>query len=209
LRAIAHDPLPGSFYARDVVQVARETLGKRLVRVTAEGATTGRIVEVEAYLARDDAANHAHRGQTRRNASMFGPPGHAYVYAIHARFCLNVVTEPAGVPSAVLIRAVEPLDGIELMVQRRGTGDPRNLTRGPARLCEAFGIDRSLDGWDLTRGEQLWVTAELMTDPQPVQIATATRVGVTAAENLPLRFFIAGSPFVSRPGRARRTRQKT
>jgi len=196
-----HEPLPGSFYARDVVQVAREILGKRLVRVTAEGATIGRIVEAEAYLARDDPANHAHRGQTRRNASMFGPPGHAYVYAIHARFCLNVVTEPVGVPSAVLVRAVEPLDGVELMRQRRGTSAPLNLTRGPARLCEAFAIDYSLDGWDLTRGEELWVTVEPNSDPQPVQIATATRVGVTAAQDLPLRFFITGNPFVSRPPR--------
>ncbi len=203
-----HDPLPRSFYTHDPVHVGREILGKRLVRATAEGVTTGRIVEVEAYLACDDPANHAHRGQTRRNASMFGPPGHAYVYAIHARFCLNVVTEPAGVPSAVLIRAVEPLDGLELMRQRRSTGDPLNLTRGPARLCEAFAIDRSLDGWNLTRGEELWVTVEPNRDPQPVQIATATRVGVTAAQDLPLRFFITGSPFVSRPARAHSKRRR-
>jgi DNA-3-methyladenine glycosylase len=199
-----HDSLPGSFYARGVVQVARDILGKLLVRATAEGATTGRIVETEAYLARGDPANHAHRGQTRRNASMFGPPGRAYVYAIHARFCLNVVTESIGVPSAVLIRAVEPLDGLELMMQRRGIDDRVNLARGPARLCEAFAIDRSLDGWDLTHGEELWVTVEPRLDPPPVQIATATRVGVTAAQDLPLRFFIAGSPFVSRPPRGHR-----
>ena len=196
-----HEPLPDSFYARDAVQVAHEILAKRLVRVTAEGATIGRIVEAEAYLAHDDPANHAHRGQTRRNASMFGPPGHAYVYAIHARFCLNVVTERVGVPSAVLIRAVEPVDGVELMRQRRGTSVPRNLTRGPARLCEAFAIDRSLDGWDLTRGEELWVTVEPSPAPQAVQIATAPRVGVTAAQDLPLRFFITGNQFVSKPPR--------
>jgi DNA-3-methyladenine glycosylase len=179
-------------------------LGRRLVRTSAEGVTAGRIVEVEAYLPRDDPANHAHRGQTRRNAPMFGPPGHAYVYAIHARFCLNAVTEPAGVPSAVLIRAVEPLEGLELMQHRRGTSDPLNLARGPARLCEAFAIDRTLDGWDLTLGEQLWLTADPDRVRKSIQIATAPRVGVTAAEDLELRFFFTGSPFVSHVPRERR-----
>ena len=104
---VVSEPLPREFYDRDVRQVARDLPGKLLVRLTRDGITTGRIVEVEAYLAHDDPANHAYHGQTRRNASMFGPPGHAYVYAIHARFCLNVVTEPAGVPSAVLIRSTD------------------------------------------------------------------------------------------------------
>jgi DNA-3-methyladenine glycosylase len=189
--------LPRDFYDRDVVQVARRLLGQRLARVVGDAVTAGRIVEVEAYLARDDTANHAHRGQTRRNASMFGPPGQAYVYAIHARFCLNVVTEPAGVPSAVLIRAVEPLEGLELMQQRRGTLDRLDLARGPARLCEAFAIDRTLDGCDLTAGKHLWIDAG---GPQadPFEIVTAARVGVTSAKDLPLRFFVADSPFVSR-----------
>jgi DNA-3-methyladenine glycosylase len=194
------DPLPRSFYERDVVQVARDLLGKRLVRLAGNELTAGRIVEVEAYLAHDDPANHAYRGQTRRNASMFGPPGHAYVYAIHARFCLNVVTEPAGVPSAVLLRAVEPLEGLKLMQERRGTTDRLNLARGPARLCEAFAIDRTLDGWDLTRAERLWIAAKTA-ESEPIEIITTTRVGVTSAKNLPLRFFVAGSPFVSRSGR--------
>jgi DNA-3-methyladenine glycosylase len=202
---VVSEPLPRRLYARPVVRVARELLSKRLIRTSAEGVTAGRIVEVEAYLARDDPANHAHRGQTRRNASMFGPPGHAYVYAIHARFCLNVVTEPAGVPSAVLIRAVEPLEGIELMQQRRGTTDLTNLARGPARLCEAFAIDRTLDGWDLTRGERLWLASDADPPREPARIATAARVGVTAARDLQLRFFRDGNPFVSRLPRARRT----
>lgn len=193
-------PLPRSFYDRDVVQVARDLLGKRLVR-EAEGARlVGRIVEVEAYLARNDPANHAHRGQTRRNAAMFGPPGHAYVYAIHARFCLNVVTEPVGVPSAVLIRAVQPLSGLELMQERRRTTEIQKLASGPARLCEALGIDRRLDGWDLTRGSVLWLAAAPPDEPPP-QVGTTTRVGITAARELPLRFFVVDSPFVSRPSR--------
>lgn len=182
------------------MQVARDLLGKRLVRATAGNLTAGRIAEVEAYLARDDPANHAYRGRTQRNAAMFGPPGHAYVYAIHARFCLNVVTEPAGVPSAVLIRAVEPLEGLELMQDRRRTTAPLNLARGPARLCEAFAIDRTLNGWDLTRAERLWIDT-LAPAPEPVEIATATRIGVTSAKDLPLRFFTAGCPFVSRGGK--------
>jgi DNA-3-methyladenine glycosylase len=199
------EPLPRSLYAREVIRVARDVLGKRLIRRGRDGLTAGRIVEVEAYLAHDDPANHAHRGRTRRNASMFGPPGHAYVYAIHARFCLNVVTEPAGVPSAVLIRAVEPLEGIELMQQRRGTTDLMNLARGPARLCEAFAIDHTLDGWDLTRGERLWLGSDADPPREPVQIASATRVGVTAAKDLQLRFFVAASPFVSHSPREHRT----
>ncbi len=182
------------------MQVARDLLGKRLVRVTDNALTAGRIVEVEAYLARDDPANHAHRGRTRRNGAMFGPPGHAYVYAIHARFCLNVVTEPAGVPSAVLLRAVEPLEGMKIMEHRRGTRDPLNLARGPARLCEAFAIDRTLDTWDLSCTDQLWIDDQ-SPPPDPIEIVTAPRVGVTSAKDLPLRFFLADCPFASRGGR--------
>jgi DNA-3-methyladenine glycosylase len=226
-RAIPHDlapPLPRRFYARDVLEVARGLLGQFLVRAASAGITSGRIVEVEAYLARGDPANHAFRGPTRRNASMFGPPGHAYVYAIHSRWCLNAVTEPEGVPSAVLIRAVEPAAGIELMRQRRrsrarpnngalgASADApplRDLARGPARLCEAFAIDRALDGWDLTRGEELWITempasmgssGRRRLHAAPARIVAAPRVGVTSAFDLPLRFFFADDPFVSRPG---------
>ena len=204
----ARSPLPREFYDREVVTVARELLGTVLLRASESGLVAGRIVEVEAYLGADDPASHAYRGRSRRNASMFGPPGHAYVYAIHSRWCLNVVTEPAGVPSAVLIRAIEPLAGLELMRKRRaarakrhgnsiGSRAPLDLARGPARLCEAFAIDRALDGWDLTRGAQLWIasgTAPL----DPAEIATSRRVGVTSARDVLLRFYVAGSPFVSR-----------
>jgi DNA-3-methyladenine glycosylase len=199
---MGQDPLPRWFYDRDVVQVARELLGQLLLRVTAEGVTTGRIVEVEAYLAHGDSANHAYRGRTRRNAAMFGPPGHAYVYPIHSRFCLNAVTGPEGIPSAVLIRAVVPLVGLEHMQHRRRTTDLHNLARGPARLCEAFAIDRNFDGWDLTRGEVLWLAASETPLPGAAEEVIATpRVGVTSAQDLLLRFAIAGSRFVSRaPG---------
>jgi len=193
----ASRPLDRDFYDRDPIDVARDLLGAILVRRFNRAATTGRIVEVEAYLAKDDTANHAFRGQTRRNASMFGPPGHAYVYAIHARYCLNVVTEPEGVPSAVLIRAVEPLEGINVMRRRRRREKLTDLCRGPARLCEAFAIDRSLDGWDVTLGEKLWL--EPGEQPVPAdQISSSPRVGVTSAHDLPLRFYVRDCPFVSR-----------
>jgi len=192
------EPLSHDFYFGDVEDVARAMLGKQLVRVTANGMTAGRIVEVEAYLSRQDPANHGHRGQTRRNATMFGTGGHAYVYSIHARYCLNAVTEPEGVPCAVLIRAVEPLEGLDLMRERRRRTNVLDLARGPARLCEAFGIDRSLDGWDLTRGEELWLADEDGTTVNAANIAVAQRVGVSAGADLPLRFFMADSRFVSK-----------
>jgi DNA-3-methyladenine glycosylase len=127
---------------------------------------------------------------------MFGPPGHAYVYAIHSRYCLNVVTQGEGVPSAVLIRAVEPVAGLKSMQRRRGRAPLRDLARGPGRLCEAFAIDRSLDGWDLTAGKGLWIAQGENTEL--VHIGTSARIGVTSAQQAPLRFFVCESPFVSK-----------
>ena len=192
-------PLARSFYDRDPISVARSLLGMQLVRASREGIVSGQIVEVEAYLAENDPACHAARGPTRSNQSIFGPAGHAYVYPIHSRHCVNAVTEPANRGSAVLIRAVEPLKGIELMRNRRRADNQRDLTRGPARLCEAFDIDRSLDGWDLTTGSRLWITAG--DPPAGGETGTSRRVGVTSAKDLELRFFVAGNPCVSRlPG---------
>lgn len=193
-------PLARDFYDRDVTTVARGLLGMGLFRRTRAGVTIGRIVEVEAYLAAGDPACHAARGKTRKNASMFGLPGRAYVYAIHSRWCLNAVTEPRGTPSAVLIRAVEPLTGQSLMASRRGTDRERDLARGPGRLCEAMDINRSLDGWNLAAGRRLWI-APLSSEPPAEPIVSTTRVGVTSAHDLPLRFLIAGSAFVSKPPR--------
>jgi DNA-3-methyladenine glycosylase len=190
-------PLARRFYNRDVVQVTRELLGRHLIRESPEGTTVGRIVEVEAYLPENDSSCHAAKGKTRRNASMFGPPGHAYVYAIHSRWCLNVVTEPEDVGCAALIRAVEPLEGLDLMRSRRGREKPLELARGPGRLCEAFGIDRALDGWDLTLGETLWITAIKRPLAKSEAVGISPRIGVTSAHELMLRFFIAGSPWVS------------
>ena len=190
-------PLPRSFYDRPVVTAARDLLGKRLLRETVEGLVGGRIVEAEAYLAADDPACHAAKGQTRKNAAMFGLPGHAYVYSIHARYCLNAVTEPEGVPSAVLIRALEPLDGVPFMAGRRRTQKLLDLTRGPARLCEALDLDRRYNGWDLTTGRELWIADDPQYELAEHQIAVSPRIGVTSAHELPLRFYVAGSPFVS------------
>jgi len=185
------------FYNRDPTMVAKELLGKVLVRETPEGVTAGVIVETEAYLAQGDPANHAFRGMTNRNKSMFGPPGHAYVYRIYQVCCLNAVTEPEGVPSAVLIRALMPIEGVELMRERLGRFD-RLPTTGPGKLCKAMAIDLSLDGWDLTLGEQLWVAE----GDEPVEfgesdISVTARIGVTAAKDLPLRFFLKRQPFVN------------
>lgn len=187
-------PLPQDFYNHDPVVVARELLGKLLVRRTRGGLCTGRIVETEAYLAQDDEACHASRGPTRRNATMFGPPGRAYVYRIHQVFCLNAVTEPEGTPSAVLFRAVEPLAGVELMRKQAGKSVLHHVARGPGLLCWAFGIDRELDGWDLTQGRRLWIAEH---DVMDCEIVVSPRIGVGAAKELPLRFYLKDHACVS------------
>jgi DNA-3-methyladenine glycosylase len=127
---------------------------------------------------------------------MYGSAGLLYVYSIHSRWCLNVVTEREGVPSAVLIRAVEPLTGIDLMSVRRRTPELLDLARGPARLCEAFAVDRRLNGWDLTRGERIWLGWGSSRD-QENEFGTSPRIGVTSAQDLELRFFVDGSRYVS------------
>jgi DNA-3-methyladenine glycosylase len=195
--------LTRDFYERAPAVVARALIGMHLVRRAVGGLCRGVIVETEAYLAADDPASHSHRGMTRKNATMFGRAGLLYVYPIHARYCLNAVTESRGVASAVLIRAVMPLDGIGLMQQRRQCGLP-DLARGPARLCEAFAVDRRLDGWDLTRGTRIWIeqpdSGGLTVGDD--EILTSPRIGVTSAHDLELRFFRRDCPYVSGPRRA-------
>ena len=185
--------MPLDFYNRDSIAVARELPGKVLVRRTAQGLCAGRIVETEAYLGKNDAASHAYRGRTKRNAALFGPPGRAYVYSVHQVFCVNVVTEPEG--TAVLIRAIEPLAEIELMAERRGRVRGYDLTRGPGKLCQALAIDLQLDGWDLTRGSRLWIAEH--PDATGITISNSPRIGLSKAKDLLLRFFIAGNQYVS------------
>lgn len=156
-RSIVVTILNRKFYHRDTLRVARDLLGKKLVRRTGREILSGMIVETEAYCGQADSACHAHRGKTLRNAVMFGKPGHAYVYFTYGmHYMLNLVTEEEGNPCAVLIRAIEPIDGIEAMEARRKKKG-KQLTNGPAKLCQALSIDKSLNGWDLTRGCKLWV----------------------------------------------------
>jgi len=176
--------------------LARALIGWSLVRTSPEGTTKGRIVETEAYLT-GDPASHAFRGESPRNRAMFGPPFHAYVYRIYGRYwCVNVTSETDGCGAAVLIRALEPTEGLALMQARRGTDELRLLCSGPGRLAAALDIDRSLEGRDL-RGD-----SELRLDP-PERAAGAIgisrRIGVTAAAHRLLRFYERGNPFVSGP----------
>ncbi len=191
--------LQRTFYEQPTLQVAQQLLGKYLVRRHPDGLTVGRIVETEAYIGTEDKACHASRGRTPRTEVMFGPPGYAYVYLIYGMYdCLNLVTEAADYPAAVLIRAVEPREGIELMQARRGIDKLLNLTSGPGKLCRAFAIDRTLNGGDLCGGV-LYV--EDRGEPSPSYV-TQPRVGVDYADawkHKPWRFLIRDSEFVSSP----------
>jgi DNA-3-methyladenine glycosylase len=178
------------WFARSVHDVAPDLVGATLL-VDGVGGT---IVEVEAYDHEDPAA-HGYRGPTARNAAMFGPPGHAYVYRSYGvHWCLNLVCEDVGVPSAVLVRALEPTAGLETMRARRGTDDVRLLCAGPGRLCQALGVTREHDGLPLDRPP-----FELVERRGAVDVVRAARIGITKAAERPWRYLLAGSRFVSRP----------
>jgi DNA-3-methyladenine glycosylase len=177
------------------MQVARELLGKALLRKTGGAWVGGLIVETEAYLPAGDLASHSARGKTPGNASMFGPPGTLYVYPIHAKHCLNAVTEEEGIGSAVLIRALEPIWGIERMQSQRGLNDLRRLTSGPAMLCQALRVDRSDDGTDLVRNRGIRIATLL--EPAPIEIHCSPRIGISKAVDHPCRFFIRHNRYVS------------
>jgi DNA-3-methyladenine glycosylase len=188
-------PLPRRFFARMTLAVARDLLGHLLVHETPEGVVAGRIVEVEAYRGPHDPASHAYR-RTPRSAVMWGPPGTAYVYFSYGNhYCMNVVTEPAGRAGAVLLRALEPVEGIALMRRRRGTDHLRLLASGPGRLTQAMGITSAHNGADLTR-PPLYV-ARGRTGPVPV--ARSPRIGIRVATDRLWRFYIPGHPCLSRP----------
>ncbi len=194
-------PLPRRFYEPSAKAVAPALLGHWLVRNTPNGPSGGPIVETEAYLVGDPAC-HGAPGPTARNRVMFGEPGHAYVYFIYGNyFCMNVVCRPPGIAEAVLIRAVEVALGEELMIKRRPVATPRDLTNGPGKLCLAMDIDRSLDGADLCDSKSPLFIAR---NPDLTKFCTqrapmmkTTRIGLTKAARLPLRFYLAGSAFVS------------
>jgi DNA-3-methyladenine glycosylase len=186
--------LPRSFYARDTVTVARELLGNIIVHHTPEGIVTGRIVETEAYI-QGDPACHASCGMTQRNRVMFGPPGCAYVYFIYGMYyCFNVVTATEGVGEAVLIRALEPLEGILIMNARRGRERSVDLCSGPAKLVQAMGITRFHNGADLTAGPLLIHRGTEIKE----KIVSSTRIGIKEGDKLLLRFYLEGSKYVSR-----------
>lgn len=188
------EPMPilrRSFFARSVHEVAPDLIGATLL-VDGVG---GVIVEVEAYHHTDPAA-HSFRGMTERNAVMFGPPGHAYVYRSYGiHWCLNFVCEPAGSASAVLIRAIEPIEGIAAMRRRRGVDDPRLLCTGPGRLAEALGVTAAYNGLALDRTP--FAVHGRRTD-QTVDLAVGPRIGITKAAELPWRYGLKGSRFVSK-----------
>ncbi|MCH2169708.1 DNA-3-methyladenine glycosylase [Myxococcota bacterium] len=201
-----------SFFARPCLEVAPDLIGAYLVRTGARTRCLGRIVEVEAYLGDgSDPGSHSHRGPTPRNRVMFGPPGKAYVYRSYGvHICANVVCEEAGRGAAVLFRAIEPLEGIELMQARRGLSPQaprRAISNGPGKLCQAFDVGMEFDGRSLLRGA-LALRAPGRRDP-PVDVATSSRIGLSRGNDLPYRFYARGSEWLSpgRPGAApRRTR---
>lgn len=186
--------LPRQFYLQPTQQVAKNLLGKVLVYKDNQDLLVGVIVETEAYL-QGDPACHAFRGLTRKNQTMFGEPGRAYIYPIHRYYCLNAVTAPVGIGEAVLIRAVIPVMGLNRMYQRRGVKKITALCAGPGRLCQAFGLTWERDGEDLV--ESLLTIQDW--GLRPMFYALSQRVGITQGRDLPLRFFLPECPFVS-PG---------
>src|SRR5688500_2449263 len=193
-------PLPRAFYDRDTVEVARELLGGVLSHEVGGETLAGIIVETEAY-GPDDPANHAYRGATSRNAVMFGPPGNAYVYRIYGiHWCVNAVTRGEDSGEAVLIRALQPIAGIETMRRNRGlteSSDNRQLCRGPGSLCRALSITGELNGADLTRPPLTILSG----DKSEIVSVESSRIGITRAAERPWRFLIAGNSYVSRPPR--------
>jgi DNA-3-methyladenine glycosylase len=189
-------PLTRAALPADTAALARFLIGKLLVRVLSEGIASGRIVETEAYIVGDEAG-HAFRGMTPRNHSLFLQRGHAYVYlAYGVSWMLNVSSEEPGTGAGVLIRALEPLEGIAIMQHNRGTERLRDLARGPGRLAQAMQIDRKLDGLDLCKKGPLW----LATDHHEMgQIGESKRIGITKDAHRPLRFFVQDNAFVSGP----------
>ena len=196
-RIVKNHVLPKSFYKQDTISIARSLLGKNFTRIFQDRVLMGKIVETEAYHEIGDPSCHAHRGKTVRNAVMFGQPGHLYVYFTYGmHYCMNVVTEAEGIAAAVLIRALEPFEGIDIMQKNRGVQiSQKNLCNGPAKLCQAFGITKEQNGQSL-QSEDLYIA-----DGDPVvdsAIVVSTRIGISKGKDLPWRFYIKNNPFVSK-----------
>ncbi len=190
-------PLPRRFYIRETLTVAEELLGKKLVRHTDNTRLVGKIVEVEAYRGSDDPGSHAYRGMTPRNRLMFGKGGFAYVYFTYGmHYCFNVVTERQNAPGAVLIRALEPLNGIETMRKNRGNKNLLNLTNGPAKLTEAMNITKKQNGLDLTRSKELFICEPKV--KEKFEVVSTKRIGIKGGADKPWRFYIKNNKSVSR-----------
>ena len=190
-------PLPRRFYIRETLTVAEELLGKKLVRHTDNTRLVGKIVEVEAYRGSDDPGSHAYRGMTPRNRLMFGKGGFAYVYFTYGmHYCFNVVTARQNALGAVLIRALEPLNGIETMRKNRGNKNLLNLTNGPAKLTEAMNITKKQNGLDLTRSKELFICEPEV--KENFEFVSTKRIGIKVGVDKPWRFYVKDNKFVSR-----------
>ena len=189
-----HTPLARSELPVDTAALARHLIGKLLVRELPEGMASGRIVETEAYVV-GDAAGHAYGGMTPRNRSLFLERGHAYVYLAYGlSYMLNVSSETPGIGAGVLIRALEPVEGVSIMRRNRGVERLRDLARGPGRLAAALRIDRALDGLDVCQQGALWLARD---DHEPGEIGQSVRIGISRDADRTLRFYLRGSPFAS------------
>ena len=189
--------LPVAFFRRPTEVVAQDLLGMEVVSTAGDELTTARIVETEAYLGYDDPASHGylHRRHAR-NQALFGPPGSWYVYLSYGmHWCANLVCQRTGLASAVLLRALEPLDGVDVMRRRRGRVPDRELCSGPGKLCQALGIMRDLDGRGMAESE---VMVHRPRSTEEDTIVVTSRIGITKAADWPLRFVVAGSPWLSR-----------
>lgn len=192
--------LDRTFYDRPTLEVCEELIGQRLVYRSPDGNLSARVVEVEAYIGQGDPACHAARGKTGRNRVMFGKPGFAYIYLIYGMYnCLNLVTEAEGHPAAVLIRGVEPLEGLELMRVRSKTKQDWQLCNGPGKLCRSFGLTREQNGLDLT-GDKLYLEPMSVGDNSGgrPRIVKSTRIGISAGQEKLWRFYDANSQAVSK-----------
>ncbi len=196
------DRLRRDFFSQHTtVDLARALIGKKLVTSDRGARTSGMIVEVEAYLGHGDSACHAARGMTPRNRVMFTAAGHCYVYVIYGiHYCVNIVSEVEGIGSGVLLRAIEPIEGIAAMERRRASRIKRDLARGPGRLCQAMGINKSHLGQHVSDSCQIWL--EPYRDVSADEIASSERIGVSSGIKLPLRFFLRGNLYVSGSSRA-------
>ncbi len=188
-----------NFFQHDTITIAKSLIGIILVHESKEGVTAGRIVETEAYLSNNDPACHAARGKNKKNEAMFDKAGTGYVYLIYGtNYCFNVVTEKAGVGEAVLIRALEPIKGIELMQKRRSPKEKmKELTNGPGKLCQAMGITKEHDKADLL-SPPLYLAADSFHEVQTKDITTSTRIGISKGKDKLLRFYMTGNYYVSR-----------